>query len=103
MPRPRGFIDWRPQKRTRVLLDAVLEVLAEYAEQLPLTIRQIFYRLVGREGFQFICHWFKIQLLTGPRLLAGNRTGRWAPSKEGVSHCAAEVRMFSIGCLRVAG
>jgi hypothetical protein len=49
MPRPRGFIDWRPQKRTRVLLDAVLEVLAEYAEQLPLTIRQIFYRLVGRD------------------------------------------------------
>jgi hypothetical protein len=49
MPRPRGFIDWRPQRRTHLLLDAVLEELTEYAEQLPLTIRQIFYRLVGRD------------------------------------------------------
>jgi hypothetical protein len=49
MPRPRGFIDWRPQRRTRPLLEAVQDVLAEYVLQLPLTIRQIFYRLVGRE------------------------------------------------------
>ena len=48
MTRPRGFIDWRPQQRTVELLEAVQTVLEEYVEQLPLTIRQIFYRLVGR-------------------------------------------------------
>jgi hypothetical protein len=47
--RPRGFIEnWSPRDETRALLDAVIGVLAEYAELLPLTIRQIFYRLVGR-------------------------------------------------------
>jgi hypothetical protein len=46
--RPRGFItDWKPTPRTIALIDQVRAVLAEYAEQLPLTLRQIFYRLVG--------------------------------------------------------
>ena len=49
--RHRGFALWRPQQRTRDLLDTVQAVLAEYAEQLPLTLRQIFYRLVARHGF----------------------------------------------------
>lgn len=48
MARPRGFIEnWRPQRKTVVLLDAVKNILVEYADYLPLTIRQIFYRLVG--------------------------------------------------------
>jgi hypothetical protein len=46
--RPRGFIErWNPYAKTRVLLDQVKDVLADYADQLPLSIRQIFYRLVG--------------------------------------------------------
>jgi len=45
--RPRGFVaDWR-QVDTLALLDQVMAVLDEYAEQLPLTLRQILYRLVG--------------------------------------------------------
>ena len=36
---------------TRVLLDQVQAVLDEYAEHLPLTNRQIFYRLVGAHGY----------------------------------------------------
>jgi hypothetical protein len=32
-------------------LEQVQEVLAEYAEHLPLTVRQIFYRLVARHGY----------------------------------------------------
>ena len=48
--RVRGFAEWNPQAATRVLLDQVLAVLAEYADYLPLTIRQIFYRLVGAHG-----------------------------------------------------
>ena len=49
MSRPRGFCDWRPQAKTKTRLDAVLAVLEEYAAYLPLTLRQIFYRLVGKD------------------------------------------------------
>jgi hypothetical protein len=45
--RPRGFIaDWR-QADTLALLNQVMAVLDEYAEQLPLALRQILFRLVG--------------------------------------------------------
>ncbi|HEX4061251.1 MAG TPA: hypothetical protein VHY58_09555, partial [Streptosporangiaceae bacterium] len=46
--RPRGFAHWSPRPDT---LDLVRGVLEEYAAQLPLTARQIFYRLVGAHGF----------------------------------------------------
>lgn len=45
--RARGFVDWKPQRKTRELLAAVLAVLEEYAAQGPMTVRQVFYRLVG--------------------------------------------------------
>jgi hypothetical protein len=52
-PRPRGFItDWRPRADTLALLDQVQAVLDEYRDQLPLTLRQIFYRLVGAHGYE---------------------------------------------------
>ncbi|WP_321929975.1 hypothetical protein [Paraburkholderia guartelaensis] len=51
--RARGFIDdWRPQAKTRVLLDLARSILDEYAAHLPLTVRQVFYRLVAKHGFQ---------------------------------------------------
>ncbi|WP_210215221.1 hypothetical protein [Mesorhizobium sp. M2A.F.Ca.ET.029.05.1.1] len=47
--RPRGYIDeYRPQAKTLALLNQVYIVLDEYREHWPLTIRQVFYRLVGR-------------------------------------------------------
>jgi len=49
--RVRGLASWQPRHATRELLDMVDTVLAEYAEHLPLTIRQIFYRLVGAHGY----------------------------------------------------
>jgi hypothetical protein len=49
--RPRGYAEWRPQAKTRVLLEQVSEVLEEYANQLPLTVRQVFYRLVAIYGY----------------------------------------------------
>jgi hypothetical protein len=53
MPVPRGFVDdWRPQRPTLRLLDQVLEILTEYHEQLPLTLRQIFYRMVARYDYE---------------------------------------------------
>ena len=45
--RVKGFAAWKPQKRTQPLLADIEGVLEEYREYLPLTIRQIFYRLVG--------------------------------------------------------
>jgi hypothetical protein len=44
---PRGFAPWRPQVETSVRLDQVNEILEEYKDNLPLTCRQIFYRMVG--------------------------------------------------------
>ena len=49
--RVRGLALWQPQHRTRDLLGMVQAVLVEYAEYLPLTVRQIFYRLVGAHGY----------------------------------------------------
>lgn len=50
--RPKGYADWRPQRKTRELLDQVEQVLDEYSDHLPLTVRQIFYRLVAAHGFE---------------------------------------------------
>lgn len=38
---------WRPRIETLEVLDAVRDVMAEYHQYLPLTVRQVFYRLVG--------------------------------------------------------
>ena len=42
---------WRPRAKSLALLDQVNAVLREYIEHLPLTIRQIFYRLVGAYAY----------------------------------------------------
>lgn len=49
--RPRGFASWTPQPATLAVLDDVQQVLHEYRQHLPLTARQIFYRLVGQYGY----------------------------------------------------
>jgi hypothetical protein len=49
--RARGLAPWNPQARTVELLGQVSAVLDEYRAHLPLTARQIFYRLVGHHGY----------------------------------------------------
>ena len=49
--RPKGYADWRPRRDTRIVLGQVDRVLREYRAHLPLTVRQIFYRLVGAFDF----------------------------------------------------
>jgi hypothetical protein len=50
--RPKGYITgWSPQPQTTALLEQVQEVLAEYRSFLPMTARQIFYRLVGQYDY----------------------------------------------------
>lgn len=51
MSRVRGLAEWRPQAHTLALLDHVKAILTEYANFLPLTLRQVFYRLVGTRGY----------------------------------------------------
>ena len=50
--RPKGYAPWKPQAHTRELLQQVDAVLDEYHYHLPLTCRQIFYRLVGRFAYE---------------------------------------------------
>jgi hypothetical protein len=51
--RRRGFREnYHPQEHVRVLIEQVKAVLEEYADYLPLTLRQIFYRLVGSIGYK---------------------------------------------------
>lgn len=49
--RVRGFAPWNPREDTYVLLNQVQGIFREYSAQLPLTNRQIFYRLVGAHGY----------------------------------------------------
>jgi hypothetical protein len=49
--RPKGYAPWRPHKKTVMLIAQVQEVLEEYRAHLPMTARQIFYRLVGAHGY----------------------------------------------------
>lgn len=50
--RPRGYIEnYRPNSTTRALLSGVLSVLEEYQAYWPLTVRQVFYRMVGAYGY----------------------------------------------------
>jgi hypothetical protein len=54
--RARGFAPWSPQAATLELLEQVRAVLDEYEDFLPLTIRQIFYRLVGVHAYEKTDH-----------------------------------------------
>jgi hypothetical protein len=51
--RARGLTEaWHPRVETWELLCRIKQVLDEYVEQLPLTLRQIFYILVGRHAYE---------------------------------------------------
>lgn len=50
--RPRGFMPgWQPADETLRVLSAVQKVLDEYADYGAMTVRQVFYRLVGEYGY----------------------------------------------------
>jgi hypothetical protein len=49
--RPKGYAPWRPHKKTARLMFQVKQVLEEYRDHLPLTARQIFYRMVAAYGY----------------------------------------------------
>jgi hypothetical protein len=45
--RPRGFAPWTPRAQSLELLEQVRSVLTTFRAYLPVTVRQIFYRLVA--------------------------------------------------------
>lgn len=49
--RVRGFADWTPRPHVLALVDQVRGVLDENRAYLPMTARQVFYRLVGAHGY----------------------------------------------------
>lgn len=50
--RAKGYAPWAPRAKNRELVGQVQAILAEYADHLPLTVRQVFYMLVGRVGYE---------------------------------------------------
>ena len=51
--RPRGWKPWNPHLATRLLLDQIQEILDETRPQVgALTVRQLFYLMVVRHGFE---------------------------------------------------
>lgn len=51
--RPRGYMnDWSPQPHVALLLTQVQEVIEQYREYGAMTVRQVFYRLVGQYDYQ---------------------------------------------------
>jgi hypothetical protein len=49
--RVRGFAAWAPRPHVQLLVDQVRAVLEENRAFLPMTARQVFYRLVGAHGY----------------------------------------------------
>lgn len=47
-----GFTTWNPTETSLQILGAVNKILEEYKDHLPLTGRQIFYRLVAAYGYE---------------------------------------------------
>jgi hypothetical protein len=45
----RGYLDdWQPRDDTKLMLGRVQQIMDEYADQLPLTCRQIYYRMIAQ-------------------------------------------------------
>ncbi len=49
--RPKGFAAWQPQSATAKVIADVKSVIEQYRDHLPLTVRQIFYRLVATTNY----------------------------------------------------
>ncbi|MFK0294808.1 hypothetical protein ACIQU6_30650 [Streptomyces sp. NPDC090442] len=85
--RPRGFAPWKPRPNAQRLVDQIRAVLDEYHEYLPLTARQVYYRLVGAHDYpKDTAHYDKLL-----DVLARARRARMIPM-EHIRDDRAEVR-----------
>jgi hypothetical protein len=45
---PAGYYrEWKPSQKSKILLGQVTNILDEYADYLPLTVRQVYYRMIA--------------------------------------------------------
>ncbi len=49
--RPKGYMTWKPSPDVLTVVGQTLEILDEYSGYGPMTVRQIFYRLVGNYDY----------------------------------------------------
>lgn len=49
--RPKGYMNWKPSPEVAEVVRQSREILREYGGYGPMTVRQIFYRLVGNYGY----------------------------------------------------
>lgn len=52
MSRPKGYITWTPPADVALILEQTASILREYGAYGPMTVRQVFYRLVGQHGYE---------------------------------------------------
>src|SRR5262249_22871521 len=96
--RVRGFAPWSPEKATLALLDQVQGILDEYVDHLPLTIRQIFYRLVGAHDYEKTERAYQrlVLLLESPRSHAARGDEFRSPALGGAIAAAASESRFLV-------
>lgn len=70
--RPRGYASWSPRPETAAEIENVNGILREYSPHLPLTVRQIFYRLVGAYDYEKTVQAYK---RLGEHLVRARRAG----------------------------
>ena len=88
--RPRGFAPWKPQAATWPLLHAIEGVLDTYKASLPLTGRQVFYRLVVLGAIPKTDHGYKRVLDVLNRARRGGQVPMWAIRDDGASAAGAD-------------
>jgi hypothetical protein len=49
--RPKGYMEWNPSAEVLHIVSLSKQILREYGSYGPMTVRQIFYRLVGEHGY----------------------------------------------------
>jgi hypothetical protein len=53
-----GYVAWRPQRKTQALLVHVNAILDLYKPQRPITLRQLFYRMVAQYHYPHTPAWY---------------------------------------------
>jgi hypothetical protein len=53
-----GYVPWRPQRKTQALLAHVNAILDLYKPQRPITLRQLFYRMVAQYHYPHTPAWY---------------------------------------------
>jgi hypothetical protein len=87
--RVKGFAEWTAYSKTAPLLADIQDVIEEYREYLPMTVRQVFYRLVGRGYTKSEEFYDKVQDVCSRGRRSGKISFR-AIRDDGISHLGGD-------------